>query len=84
MTVCSAPDARKEMTFHKLRHIAATVMAEENVPTNIAQERGGWKTDDTMKNVYLHTFTEPRKQADEKVNNRVEKAYSSPKITQSF
>lgn len=71
-----------EMTFHKLRHIAATVMAEENVPTNIAQERGGWKTDDTMKNVYLHTFTEPRKQADEKVNNRVEKAYSSPKITQ--
>ena len=71
-----------EMSFHKLRHIAATVMAEENIPANIAQERGGWKTDDTMKKVYVHTFTEPRKEADERVNQRIEKAYDYPKITQ--
>lgn len=72
-----------EMSFHKLRHVAATVMAEENIPTNVAQERGGWKTDDTMKKVYIHTFTEARKSADEKVNQRVEKAYDCLKITQA-
>ncbi len=65
-----------KMSFHKLRHVAATVMAEENIPANIAQERGGWKTDDTMKKVYIHTFTEARKVADEKVNQRVENAYN--------
>lgn len=70
------------MSFHKLRHVAATVMAEENIPANIAQERGGWKTDKTMKDTYIHTFTEARKAADEKVNQRVEKAYDYPKITQ--
>ena len=69
------------MSFHKLRHVAATVMAEENIPANVAQERGGWKTDDTMKKVYIHTFTEARKDADEKVNQRVEKAYDYSKIT---
>ena len=69
------------MTFHKLRHLCASLMAEENIPTNIAQERGGWKTDDTMKKVYIHTFTEARKSADDKVNQRIEKAYDYSKIT---
>lgn len=70
-----------KMSFHKLRHIAATIMAEENIPTNVAQERGGWKTDDTMKKVYIHTFSEARKDADERVNKRIEKAYNYSKIT---
>ena len=69
------------MNFHKLRHVCATVMAEENIPMNIAQERGGWKTDDTMKKTYIHTFSEARKSADDKVNQRIEKAYDYSKIT---
>lgn len=36
----------------------------------------------TMKKVYVHTFTEPRKEADERVNQRIEKAYDYLKITQ--
>lgn len=71
-----------KMSFHKLRHLAASIMAEENIPANIAQERGGWKTDDTMKKVYIHTFSEARKAADEKVVQRIENAYDYPKITQ--
>jgi|GEM_PF-5953276 len=43
------------MRFHALRHIN---MAEQDIPTNIAQERGGWKTDSVMKSVYTHTFDE--------------------------
>ena len=43
-------------------------MAELNIPTNYAQERGGWKTDNTMKNVYTHTFVAGRQKADNEVN----------------
>ena len=49
------------MSFHKLRHINASVMALLSVPTQYAQERGGWKTPHTMQGVYTHTFGEARK-----------------------
>ena len=58
-----------KMRFHLLRHVNASVMAELNIPANISQERGGWKTDTTLKRVYTHTFTEARKSADGKVDD---------------
>ena len=61
------------MKFHALRHINASVMAEEMIPTVVAQERGGWKTDSTMKKVYTHTFTEGRVAADKKMDDRFNK-----------
>lgn len=61
------------MKFHALRHINASVMAEEMIPTVVAQERGGWKTDSTMKKVYTHTFTEGRVAADKKIDERFNK-----------
>lgn len=60
------------MGFHMLRHVNATVMAMLNIPTKEAQERGGWKTDYTMKKVYMHTFTEQRSLSDKKINNYFE------------
>ena len=48
------------MTFHDLRHINASVMAQLNIPDKYAQERGGWKTDLVMKKVYTHTFSNER------------------------
>ena len=48
------------MTFHDLRHINASVMAQLNIPDKYAQERGGWKTDTVMKKVYTHTFSSER------------------------
>lgn len=57
------------MTFHDLRHINASVMALLQIPDKYAQERGGWKTDYTMKKVYTHTFSQERIAADNKVNN---------------
>lgn len=62
-----------KMSFHALRHVNASVMAEEDIPTVIAQERGGWKTDSTMKRVYTHAFTSGRLEADRKINSRFEK-----------
>ena len=57
------------MTFHNLRHVNASVMAVLQIQDKYAQERGGWKTDYVMKNIYTHTFNEERNKADEKVDD---------------
>lgn len=57
------------MSFHKLRHLSASIPASLGVPDVDIQERGGWKTDYTMKKVYTHSFTESRKKSDEIINN---------------
>ena len=64
------------INFHKLRHIAASVMAEEQIPSVVAQERGGWKTDHTMKSVYTHAFTTTRTASDKKIDARFERLLS--------
>ena len=58
------------MNFHSLRHVNASLMADLNIPTPVAQERGGWKTDYTMKQTYTHAFTASRKEADKRVDER--------------
>lgn len=54
------------ISFHKLRHINASVMTELNIPGVVQNERGGWKTDYVRNRVYTHTFT-PERQAADKV-----------------
>lgn len=65
------------MAFHDLRHLAASVMVQLNVPDKYAMERGGWSTDNTLKSVYQHTFSEERQnidnQIDEYFRERLEK-----------
>ena len=56
------------MTFHQLRHLSASTMAMLGIQKEVAQERGGWKTPHTMDAVYTHTFPEPRRQADQKID----------------
>ena len=56
------------MTFHQLRHLSASAMAMLGIQKELAQERGGWKTPHTMDAVYTHTFPEPRRQADQKID----------------
>lgn len=65
------------MSFHQLRHLSASIMAMLDIPEKYAQERGGWKTPHTMKSVYMHTFTEQRIQADEKVDAYMENIIAS-------
>lgn len=57
------------MTFHELRHMNASVMATLNVPDVYAQARGGWATDNVMKKIYTHEFTEERVAIDNKIDN---------------
>lgn len=65
------------MKFHALRHVNASVMAEEKIPTQIAQDRGGWKTDHTMKQIYTHTFEAGRLAADAVIDARFEHIINS-------
>ena len=57
-----------QLTFHDLRHLNASVMLMLGVPNKYAQERGGWSTDATLKNVYQHTFSEERERVDEMID----------------
>lgn len=57
------------MSFHDLRHVSASVMAMLNVPDNYAQDRGGWKTDKTMKSHYVQQFKAARFEVDKKIDD---------------
>lgn len=63
----------QEITFHDLRHINASVMAMLRIPDVYAQERGGWKTDHVMKNVYTEIFSEERERVDGIIDGYFEK-----------
>ena len=60
--LCAKADI--DITFHDLRHVNASVMLQLNIPDKYAMERGGWKTDSTMKRVYQETFSRERKNVD--------------------
>ena len=62
----------QKMRFHDLRHVNASVMADKCIPTPVAQERGGWKTDSTMKRVYTHAFEKSRIEADKIIDGAFE------------
>lgn len=59
----------KDMTFHDLRHLNASIMLALGVPDKYAMERGGWSTSSTLKNIYQHTFSDERKNIDNKIND---------------
>ena len=47
-------------------------MALLRIPDKYAQERGGWKTDQVMKRVYMQTLPEERQKVDAIINNYFE------------
>lgn len=56
------------MTFHRLRHLNASVMLRIGVPDKYAMERGGWSTPSVMKAVYQHTFSSERRRVDASID----------------
>ncbi len=60
------------ITFHDLRHVNASVMHLLHVPDKYAMERGGWKTDKTMKSVYQNIFSDERIKIDNKIDRYFE------------
>lgn len=59
----------KDITFHDLRHINASTMLALGVPDKYAMERGGWSSNNTLKTIYQHTFSDARQEIDTKIND---------------
>lgn len=57
------------MTFHQLRHVNASVMAELNIPEKESNDRGGWKSSHVRQRVYTHSFSATRTAADAAVDS---------------
>lgn len=58
----------RHFRFHDLRHANASVMLMLNIPDKYAMERGGWATNNTLKNVYQHTLNTEREVVTTKIN----------------
>ncbi len=54
-------------------------MALLQIPDKYAMERGGWKTDSTMKGTYTHTFSKAHKDTDQIIDSYSEKQISRSK-----
>ena len=62
--------------FHDLRHYQASILHAMGVPDKYIMERGGWKTDSTLKNIYQHTMSDKRRQVEEDIVARFEASHS--------
>lgn len=72
----------KDMTFHDLRHLNASVMLELGVPDKYAMERGGWASNNTLKAVYQHTFSDKRREVDRQIDAYFRAIYDIKNDTQ--
>ena len=66
-----------DITFHDLRHINASIMLMLNVPDKYAMERGGWASNNTLKQVYQSTFSDERKRVDSVIDNYFSKVFAT-------
>lgn len=67
----------KDMTFHDLRHLNASVMLALGVPDKYAMERGGWASNNVLKSVYQHTFSDERQHIDNRIDDYFRKISST-------
>ncbi|MCQ2400670.1 MAG: tyrosine-type recombinase/integrase [Lachnospiraceae bacterium] len=58
--------------FHDLRHYGASVLHSLGVPDAYIMERGGWETDETLKNVYRHALSKESKKNNDLANKHFE------------
>lgn len=63
--------------FHDLRHISASDMHAQGITDRVAAERGGWAGTQTMRQVYQHSFSDDRKNADQTMNGYYENLHNA-------
>lgn len=54
-----------DMRFHDLRHYQASILHALGVPDAYIMQRGGWKTDSTLKRVYRHAMGDKQSEFDQ-------------------
>lgn len=68
---CGLPHFR----FHDLRHYQASILHAMGVPDKYIMERGGWKTDSTLKNIYQHTMDAKRIEIEQEICKKFDEAH---------
>ena len=61
--------------FHDLRHYQASILHAMGVPDKYIMERGGWKTDSTLKNIYQHTMSDKRREIEQEIVRKFEESH---------
>lgn len=61
--------------FHDLRHYQASILHAMGVPDKYIMERGGWKTDSTLKNIYQHTMSDKRREIENEIKRKFEESH---------
>ena len=61
--------------FHDLRHYQASILHAMGIPDKYIMERGGWKTDSTLKNIYQHTMSDKRKEIEADIIRKFEERH---------
>lgn len=62
--------------YHDLRHYQASILHAMGVPDKYIMERGGWKTDSTLKNIYQHTMSDKRREIEAEIARKFEESHS--------
>jgi integrase len=57
----------RQIKFHGLRHICATLLLQAGVPVHVVQKRLGHKRVETTMNVYAHVLPSVQQDAAEKL-----------------
>lgn len=58
--------------FHDLRHFSASIQHAMGIPDAYIMQRGGWKNDGVLKQVYRHAMSDQAKQMSDKANEYFE------------
>lgn len=62
-------------------HYQASILHALGIPDKYIMERGGWKTDATLKNVYQHTIADKSKQFTDRANEHFSSIYATRNAT---
>ena len=65
----------KRFRLHDLRHYQASILHALGVPDMYIMARGGWKTDHTLKKVYMHTMSSERQKFEDRICDYFDKTF---------
>lgn len=68
--------------FHDLRHYCASSLHAAGVPDAYIMKRGGWSSDNVLKNIYRHTLADIEKSETYKVNEHFSAIHATRNTTQ--
>lgn len=73
--ICKAHGLPENLRIHDLRHTMASIGLKLNIADKYMMERGGWSSNQTMKNIYQHTISDAAQAANTMIDNHFESLF---------